>query len=328
MITDVRMPGAGGLSLLERAIELDPARPVILMTGYATIDDAVAVMRMGAVDYIQKPFRNETHRAPARDARCTCASWSRRTRRSEGTSSSAAQGFDERHRRVTGHAMAQMFERVRTVGRADGRNRPGSRERAGPARSASRVAVHELERQERRRPLRGDLVLRVAREPCSRRSCSATRRARSPTPARSGGGRLRAGRTAARLFLDDIDDMPLSRHRPSCCGVIRGPLRSSRIGGEHSASRSTCAIVVGHPGADLRTRSSSEGRFREDLLYRRATWCPIKHAAALRDRTDDIIPLRDAVPRNLRAPRRRQGVQRAARRDEHVGALSLARKRA
>ena len=59
VVTDVRMPGAGGLAILDRAMELDPERPVLLMTGYATVDDAVDAMRRGAVDYIQKPFRNE-----------------------------------------------------------------------------------------------------------------------------------------------------------------------------------------------------------------------------------------------------------------------------
>ena len=59
VVTDVRMPGAGGMAILDRAMELAPDRPVLLMTGYATVDDAVDAMRRGAVDYIQKPFRNE-----------------------------------------------------------------------------------------------------------------------------------------------------------------------------------------------------------------------------------------------------------------------------
>ena len=59
VVTDVRMPGEGGLAILDRAMALDPERPVLLMTGYATVDDAVDAMRRGAVDYIQKPFRNE-----------------------------------------------------------------------------------------------------------------------------------------------------------------------------------------------------------------------------------------------------------------------------
>ena len=41
VITDIRMPGGSGIDVLRRAVELDPDRPVILMTGYATIKDAV-----------------------------------------------------------------------------------------------------------------------------------------------------------------------------------------------------------------------------------------------------------------------------------------------
>ena len=41
VITDVRMPGAGGHAVLERSMELAPERPVIVMTGFATIDKAV-----------------------------------------------------------------------------------------------------------------------------------------------------------------------------------------------------------------------------------------------------------------------------------------------
>ena len=50
-MTDVRMPGAGGLAILDRAMELDPDRPVLLMTGYATVDDAV-----DAIDLVTQHF--------------------------------------------------------------------------------------------------------------------------------------------------------------------------------------------------------------------------------------------------------------------------------
>ncbi|MCA9002090.1 MAG: response regulator, partial [Planctomycetes bacterium] len=57
VITDVRMPGAGGEAVLKRSLELDSQRPVIVMAGFATVDKAVEAMRLGAVDYLQKPFR-------------------------------------------------------------------------------------------------------------------------------------------------------------------------------------------------------------------------------------------------------------------------------
>src|SRR5882672_853547 len=57
VLTDIRMPGEGGMAVLKRSVELDPRRPVILMTGFGTIDQAVEAMRIGAANYIQKPFR-------------------------------------------------------------------------------------------------------------------------------------------------------------------------------------------------------------------------------------------------------------------------------
>lgn len=56
ILSDVRMPGGGGKALLERLRSEGDLTPVILLTAYGTIDDAVAVLKMGATDYLQKPF--------------------------------------------------------------------------------------------------------------------------------------------------------------------------------------------------------------------------------------------------------------------------------
>ncbi|MBN1478099.1 sigma-54-dependent Fis family transcriptional regulator [Candidatus Sumerlaeota bacterium] len=59
ILTDVRMPEVSGLQLLERLREVPEAPPVIVMTAFATIEDAVEAMRMGAVDYLMKPFSSD-----------------------------------------------------------------------------------------------------------------------------------------------------------------------------------------------------------------------------------------------------------------------------
>ena len=56
IVTDLRMPGTDGMTILAAAIADDPARPVILMTAFATVASAVAAVREGAFDYITKPF--------------------------------------------------------------------------------------------------------------------------------------------------------------------------------------------------------------------------------------------------------------------------------
>ena len=59
IITDMKMPKINGMKILEEAKKIDPELPVIIMTGYGTIEMAVEAMKKRAYDYITKPFRNE-----------------------------------------------------------------------------------------------------------------------------------------------------------------------------------------------------------------------------------------------------------------------------
>ncbi len=59
VLSDVRMPGIGGLEVLMAARERDPDTPVILMTAQATLQTAMQAVNEGAFYYIQKPFRND-----------------------------------------------------------------------------------------------------------------------------------------------------------------------------------------------------------------------------------------------------------------------------
>ena len=55
VITDVRLPGTDGISFLKQLKQRDESLSVIVMTGYATVSDAVAAMKLGAADYLPKP---------------------------------------------------------------------------------------------------------------------------------------------------------------------------------------------------------------------------------------------------------------------------------
>ncbi len=57
VITDVRMPGMSGLDLLSRIKGDNPDVPFVLITAFATVDDAVEAMKLGATDYILKPLK-------------------------------------------------------------------------------------------------------------------------------------------------------------------------------------------------------------------------------------------------------------------------------
>jgi two-component system C4-dicarboxylate transport response regulator DctD len=56
LVTDIRMPGMDGLALMARALEIDPAFPVILVTGHGDVELAVRSMRDGAYDFLEKPY--------------------------------------------------------------------------------------------------------------------------------------------------------------------------------------------------------------------------------------------------------------------------------
>jgi DNA-binding NtrC family response regulator len=55
VLTDLRMPGADGVAVLRQSRESDPDCPVIVMTAFGTIENAVEAMKLGAYDFIQKP---------------------------------------------------------------------------------------------------------------------------------------------------------------------------------------------------------------------------------------------------------------------------------
>lgn len=60
ILVDLKMPGISGMEVLKRIKQDDPASVVIVITGYGTIDAAVESMKLGAYDFLTKPFAPET----------------------------------------------------------------------------------------------------------------------------------------------------------------------------------------------------------------------------------------------------------------------------
>jgi len=68
VITDMRMPELDGMDLLRKVKSTSPQTPVVMLTAYGTIQSAVDAMRIGAFDYLLKPFSSESLEAVVRRA--------------------------------------------------------------------------------------------------------------------------------------------------------------------------------------------------------------------------------------------------------------------
>jgi DNA-binding NtrC family response regulator len=274
VLTDIRMPGGGGMEVLQRSVALDPERPVVLMTGYGTVEQAVEAMRIGAAHYIQKPFRNEAVvQLVARFGRERVLQAENERLRAE-LRDVASDRLGEMVGRSA--AMQAVFQRIATVAPTDASVLIEGESGTGKERVAR--ALHE-----RSSRAKGPFVaLSCAALPESLLEAELFGHEKGAfTDAhkeRKGRFELAQGGT---LFLDDIDDMPL--------GVQVKLLRVlqernfERLGSEET--RKLDIRVVAATKRPLR-ELVKEGRFREDLFYRLHV-VPVK-LPALRERLGDV----------------------------------------
>ena len=111
VITDLKMPGMDGLTVLRRVRELDAEAQVILMTAYGTIDSAVAALREGASDYLLKPFRPDALAVAVSRAR----ERARLLRENAFLSRELNAGFEEDGMVGNSPAMREVYEMIRRV---------------------------------------------------------------------------------------------------------------------------------------------------------------------------------------------------------------------
>ena len=84
-IVDMMMPGMDGISALDELKKIDDDLPVLMITAFASVENAIAAMKRGAFDYITKPFKNDEVLGVLRNA-SPSAGWSPRTARCARTS--------------------------------------------------------------------------------------------------------------------------------------------------------------------------------------------------------------------------------------------------
>jgi len=273
VLTDIRMPGAGGMELLKQAIARDEHRPVILMTGYGTVEQAVEAMRIGAAHYIQKPFRNE--------AVVGLVERFGRERTLEAENARLRGELAELSGRMgemigSSKAMRAVFDRIATVAPTDATILIEGESGTGKERVAK--VLHERSN----RSAGPFIAISCAALPESLLEAELFGHERG---AFTDAHRLRRGRfelaDGGTLFLDDIDDMPLAVQ----VKLLRVLQERSfeRLGGEETTQIDIRVLAATKKSLRDMVR---EGTFREDLFYR-INVVPI-HLPPLRERAGDV----------------------------------------
>ena len=117
VVSDVRMPGIDGMALLRRLLGTDPSLPVILVTGHGDVPMAVEAMRIGAFDFLEKPFNPDRMTELAKRA----TTLRRQSLESRALRRELSDGATIMHKLIgTSPAMVRLREDILDLGQADG----------------------------------------------------------------------------------------------------------------------------------------------------------------------------------------------------------------
>jgi len=275
VVTDLNMPGLGGIEFCERVSESHPDLPVIVLTAFGSYDSAVAAIRAGAYDFLSKPARLDViaiaveraakHRALNREVK--------RLRVEVGSGGARLEGLV-----ATSAAMQQVLDLVTRVAAT-----PTSILVTGESGTGKEVlarAIHQ--RSGRTGPF---VAINCAAMPESLLESELFGHARGAfTDAREARVGLFTEANGGTLLLDEIGDMPLSL-QPKLLRVLQErKVRPVGARSEHAVD----VRIIAATHRDLE-ELVEQGRFREDLFFRLNV--VHLHLPPLRERTADILPL-------------------------------------
>jgi two-component system NtrC family response regulator len=283
VLTDLRMPGGGGLELLRGLRALNPEIPVIVMTAYGTVASAVEAMKDGAADYLSKPVDlDELELVVMRSLERRALESENRELRQELAGRHRLEGLET--------ANPRMAQAINVAARAAGsRATILIRGESGTGKELLARAIHSASPRARR-PL---VAVNVAALPETLLESEMFGHERG---AFTGADRQHRGRfeqaDGGTLFLDEIGDLPM--------GVQAKLLRAlqeqrfERLGG--SGSLQVDVRVVAATSRDLEAMIAAS-EFREDLYYR-LNVVSIE-IPPLRERREDIPGLVDHFVRRF-----------------------------
>jgi len=269
VLTDLRLPGRDGLAVLEAAKALSPDLPVVLMSGHGTIEEAVKAIRLGAADFVEKPF------GPERLLVTVERALELRALKRENESLRQHAGVaDEMVGRSA--ALEQVRAEIAKVAPTDAKVLVTGE--SGSGKELVARAIHRLSAR--------------ARGPFEKLNCAALPKDLVESElfgyekgAFTGAQTMKRGRLEASdggtLFLDEIGDMSLDTQAKFLRAIETGEIE--RLGGTRTIA--VDARIVSATNKDL-PEEIHEGRFREDLYYR-LNVVPID-LPPLRQRREDI----------------------------------------
>ncbi|MGQ7959420.1 sigma-54-dependent transcriptional regulator [Pseudomonas sp. SP16.1] len=284
IVSDLRLPGAPGTEL----IKLAEGTPVLIMTSYASLRSAVDSMKMGAVDYIAKPFdHDEMLQAVARILRDRQEA---RNAPPPASATAARGGAEKVADNANGEigiigscaAMQELYGKIRKVAPTD--SNVLVQGESGTGKELVARALHNLSKR--------------AKAPLISVNCAAIPETLIESElfghekgAFTGASAGRAGLVEAAdggtLFLDEIGELPLEAQARLLRVLQEGEIR--RVGSVQSQKVDVRLIAATH--RDLKTLAKT-GQFREDLYYRLHV-IALK-LPALRERGSDVSEIAQA----------------------------------
>ena len=287
IISDLRLPGAPGTEMIKLA---DP-RPVLIMTSYASLRSAVDSMRLGAIDYIAKPFdHDEMLQTVAR----IIADHQQHRSEQQTAPQSATEAGDAEAEQInidnsdigiigSSAAMQALYSKIRKVAPTD--SNVLIQGESGTGKELVARALHNLSHR--------------AKAPMISVNCAAIPETLIESElfghekgAFTGAVSARTGLVEAAhggtLFLDEIGELPLEAQARLLRVLQEGEIR--RVGSVQSQKVDVRLVAATH--RDLKGLAKTGG-FREDLYYRLHVIA--LHLPALRDRENDVLEIADIL---------------------------------
>jgi len=268
ILSDVRMPGVDGLTMLEQINGIYPNLPVIIMTAHSDLESAVAAFHRGAFEYLPKPF----------DLNEVIIQITRACRKNKTTEKKPFTKIKSNITKIIGEAPA-MQEVFRAIGRLARSNITVLINGAsGTGKELVALALHKHSP----RKDKAFIALNMAAIPKDLMESELFGHERG---AFTGAQSRRPGRfeqaNGGTLFLDEIGDMPAELQTRLLRVLSDG--QYYRVGGHESIQSDVRIIAATHQNLE---QLVSDGRFREDLFHRLNV---IRiHIPALCERKEDI----------------------------------------